>query len=102
MQKIVFGVCFSLIAVSLMANQVHKKNWDEGTTMADAGSIILFNYDRSNYSIEDQNRYQMKKEIENNICSKANLRKMILSGVTSIFNYTYKDGTITIFLDSCD
>lgn len=104
MKKIVFAIGL-IIAVSsqLTANSSEYHSWgeDESNTVELNGGNALFNYKRFDLSAQDQDRYKMKEDLSKNICGQESLKNLITEGYTFIFNYIYKDGTITVSINSC-
>ena len=98
-----FGLLLSLSA-QLSANSSEYHDWgdEDSNTVELSGGNVLFNYKRFDLSAKDQDRYQMKVDLAKNICSQDSLKELVTQGYTFIFNYIYKDGTITATIDSCN
>ena len=97
-------ILFLLVGISLHANKAQMDTWtdNKGSIGLSADGVMLFNYDRVDLSLKDQDKDQMQKNIALKLCKTETLRNIINSGTVMIYNYVYKEGIITIVVNKCN
>ena len=92
-----------ILSMSLYASNVFKNKWEKNprgdSNFLQGNGYVIFNYDKTDSYLNSQNENILLSSLQKQACKIASAD--ISRGTKVIYNYTYRDGTITVVVDSC-